>query len=816
MEIIRNDVFDLAFRFITETNENIFLTGKAGTGKTTFLKYLRKHATKNIVVTAPTGVAAINAGGVTLHSFFQLPFHPVLPRRQNLQELINKTRFGGQRQQIIRKMDVLVIDEISMVRADVMDAVDALLKHVRRNYNEPFGGVQLLCIGDLFQLPPVAQQHEWSLLSEFYESPFFFDSLAIKEMKPLLLELTEIFRQKEFSFVELLNKVRVNAMDADDLEMLNSRYIPGFHPQSGQKFITLTSHNRQADEINSRELKRLSAPEFSYQSSIEGDFPENALPAEATLILKEGTQVMFLKNDGQAKRYFNGKIGTVSFLDDEKIEVDCDGDIIEVQRETWENSRYTLNKQGLLEQDVLGTFTQYPLRLASAITIHKSQGLTFNHVMLDASLAFSSGQVYVALSRCTSLEGIVLLNKIPQSAIFSSNQVIAGEKDLQHSGSIAEKFMHARVLFSQLLIEEIFGFSEAESLFEKMQVQFSKHINHFTPQLFTGLEQLKILLLNLKRTGDLFMLKSQQLLKEAPVIEENNVLLKRIQDGANWFKIKVDELIAEIKNLPFSTELREVANDADGPLRELLAHLQFILARFVFLKDPFSIAGYLKFKSTYSAPPPRLSIYATSSKILNDEGELMQTLKMWRNMVVEETGLPIYRVANNATLQELVDQLPASHEDLLCISGFGKAKVHRYGDDVLAAINDYREQYNLPSQMIVRTIKKKDKIAPSANKQSPTAQISFELYQAGKSVDEIAATRKLAAATILGHLIPFIAAGNIDIRNFVSIEQEQQILAAVNVHGSLSHKLLMDNTGDDITYSMLKMVLACSQVSENQ
>ncbi len=337
--IERNEVFDLAYRFVTETSENIFLTGKAGTGKTTFLKFLKENSTKNIVVAAPTGVAAINAGGVTLHSLFQLPFHPFLPTKNNKEELLAKIRYNKQRLQLLQKMELLVIDEISMVRCDIMDAIDTILRHARRNYHLPFGGVQLLCIGDLHQLPPVAQNHEWNILNEYYDSPFFFDSLAIKEQMPLLIELNKIYRQKEDSFVRLLNKVRNNQMDADDFEDLHLRFDPNFRPDRDEKYITLTSHNKQADEINEKELYKLSTTSFAYKAVIEEEFPENMYPVEFELSLKEGAQVMFLKNDAIQKRYYNGKIGVIKELTKDKIIVDCDGFEIEVGKETWENSR---------------------------------------------------------------------------------------------------------------------------------------------------------------------------------------------------------------------------------------------------------------------------------------------------------------------------------------------------------------------------------------------------------------------------------------------------------------------------------------------
>src|SRR6478672_3689171 len=289
-----NTLFNLAADLVNHTSRHVFITGKAGTGKTTFLKYLQQHTSKIMVVTAPTGVAAINAGGVTLHSFFQLPFHPFLPTTIEKEQLLARIRINKTRLQLLRKMELLVIDEISMVRADVLDAIDCILRSVRRNYTTPFGGVQLLCIGDLHQLPPVAKTEEWRLLSEYYDSPYFFDSMAIKEQMPLLIELDTIYRQKENAFVDLLNKVRNNNLTADDFEILHERYIPGFRPPDDEKYITLTSHNQQADQINKQALEELLAPVYTYSAEVTGEFPEHMFPAEQQLRLKRGAQVMFL------------------------------------------------------------------------------------------------------------------------------------------------------------------------------------------------------------------------------------------------------------------------------------------------------------------------------------------------------------------------------------------------------------------------------------------------------------------------------------------------------------------------------------------
>ncbi|MEP6927207.1 MAG: HRDC domain-containing protein, partial [Ginsengibacter sp.] len=683
--IERNEIFDLAYRFVTETSENIFLTGKAGTGKTTFLKYLKENCSKNIVVAAPTGVAAINAGGVTLHSLFQLPFHPFLPTKNNKEELITKIRFNKQRQQLLRKVELLVIDEISMVRCDTMDAIDTILKSVRRNYTIPFGGVQLLCIGDLHQLPPVAQRHEWNILEEYYSSPFFFDSNIIKEQMPLLIELNKIYRQKEDSFVALLNKVRNNNMNANDFQDLHLRYNPSFRPLMEENYITLTSHNNQADQINSRELQKLLSSSYKYEAIIQGDFPENNYPAEGSLILKVGAQVMFLKNDLIFKRYFNGKIGVIKSLTDEEIIVECDGADISVLIETWENSRYVLDRaDGKLQQETLGTFTQFPLRLAWAITIHKSQGLTFEKVMIDAGAAFSSGQVYVALSRCTNLDGIVLLSKIPAAAIYSNNNVIKGQQALTHRGSLAERFNGARQIFTQQLLEEIFSFNEISIIIDALSYQINEHKNKLNNEGIAWIENFKNNFSANKAIGLKFINQVSVLMKEEPLIEKNETLQKRINAGSNHFEPKFYAYQQSIQNHPVITEHREAANIINEYLNQLLLAVYTTNYFLQYCKQPFSVTSFLQHKLKFSQPKFNLSIYASGKRQSYSDTpntELYDVVKNWRDKICEETGMPIYMVANRATLTEIATYLPLNKKDLFKISGFGKAKVDKYGDD---------------------------------------------------------------------------------------------------------------------------------------
>ncbi|MEO6838858.1 MAG: helix-turn-helix domain-containing protein [Ginsengibacter sp.] len=811
--IERNDIFDLAYRFVTETSENIFLTGNAGTGKTTFLKYLKENCSKNIIVAAPTGVAAINAGGVTLHSLFQLPFHPFLPTANNKSELLGKMKFNRQRQDLLRKMELLVIDEISMVRCDTMDAIDTILKSVRRKHDLPFGGVQLLCIGDLYQLPPVAKREEWSILQEYYSSEFFFDSYVIKEQMPMLIELTKIYRQKEDSFVYLLNKVRNNQMDADDFEDLHQRFYPDFRPALEEKFITLTSHNNQANLINARELHKLSAEPITYQAIILEDFPENMYPAEGELILKEGAQVMFLKNDTIEKRYFNGKIGVVKSLTPDEVIVESDGFEINVSKETWENSRYTLNRSdGKLEQETLGTFTQFPLRLAWAITIHKSQGLTFEKVMIDAGAAFSSGQVYVALSRCTSLGGIVLLSKIPSAAIYSNQNVIKGQQSLTPKGSLAERFAGARQIFTQQLLEDIFSFNEINALLNVLSFQINEHKEKLNVESSKWINDLKSSFAADREVGLKFISHIGTFMKQEPVIEKNVALQKRINDAANHFEPKILAYQHSVKNHPLITEHRETANVINEYLTQLWMALYIENYFLQYCKEPFSVTTFLQHKLKLAQPRINISCYASGKKQSFSDipnVELFDTLKRWRDLVCEESGMPIYMVANQNALKEIATYLPFTKKDLMQLSGFGKAKAEKYGDDILEAVQDYCSRHNLESNMAAKEGNpKRERKERSLEEKTPSNIVTFNLFKEGKSIEEIAKERNFTASTIEGHLASFVASKQINIDDLVSVEKQLLIKDAAKIYGKEGFKILKEKLPENITYGDIRMVVS--------
>ena len=417
-----NNELELAWEFIEHTSTSIFLTGKAGTGKTTFLRSIIDKSCKRIVVVAPTGVAAINAHGVTIHSFFQLPFSPYVPNTT----FKEKFDFSKEKRNIVKTLDLLIIDEISMVRSDLLDAIDSVLRRYK-DASKPFGGVQLLMIGDLQQLTPVVTDNDANILRPYYNTPYFFGSHALQQINYITIELQKVYRQQDAKFLDLLNSIRSGKPSEDDINILNSRFNPEFHIDNKDGYIRLTTHNAMADRYNDSELAKLKTEEFTFNANIKGNFPEYSYPTNEKLLLKEDAQVMFIKNDPSIDHlYYNGKIGHITSISDDCIKVRCSGEEsdIEVQPQEWENTKYVINKDTKeIEPDVQGVFKQYPLRLAWAITIHKSQGLTFEHAIIDAGSSFASGQVYVALSRCKTLEGMVLASKIDNHAIINDERV---------------------------------------------------------------------------------------------------------------------------------------------------------------------------------------------------------------------------------------------------------------------------------------------------------------------------------------------------------------------------------------------------------
>jgi len=467
-----NEIFDQVIDFISYTNQNIFLTGKAGTGKTTLLRKIQATTAKKNVIVAPTGVAAMNAKGVTINSMFQLPPGAYFPGDVNLANLkagivsipsmVAELTYTRERRSLLTEMELMIIDEVSMVRCDVLDAVDAILRTVRKN-ELPFGGVQLLLIGDLYQLPPVTKREDWELLSKVYPSPYFFDARVIRQNPLLQVELKQVFRQTEPEFVDILNDIRNNQINDERLELLNKRYNPDFKAATGDKHIIITSHNAEANQINNAKLEALEGPEFTYEGQIDGTFNPQILPVEQSLRLKKGAQVMFIKNDtGENRKFYNGKIGTVKSIQEQEIYIsfpDGDEQDLLLERSSWQSFDYKANNDEQIEQQQVGEFFQYPVKLAWAVTIHKSQGLTFDSAIIDAGNSFISGQVYVALSRVRTLNGLILRSKINKESLRSNAEVIAYMK-MGAEAAPAALLQAAKERYIIQLITNVFSFHQ--------------------------------------------------------------------------------------------------------------------------------------------------------------------------------------------------------------------------------------------------------------------------------------------------------------------------------------------------------------------
>ena len=544
--------------YINTTDRHIFLTGKAGTGKTTFLKYMVAHTHKKVVVAAPTGIAAINAEGVTLHSLLQLPFGAFIPERihppaiqervTTLFNLFTNVRFNASKRNLINEIELLIIDEVSMLRADLLDCIDHMLRFLRRKRDVPFGGLQILFIGDLLQLPPVVKGVEWNLLSQYYDSSYFFEARALKNNAPIHVELDKVYRQSDQEFIGILNRFRENKQTPADINYLNGFYKEDHHRFAEKGYIHLTTHNHKADEINRKRLEDIPSPTVSFTAQIEGDYPDHLYPNALKMELKEGAQVMFIKNDmSEEKRFFNGKIGSVSKLGVESIEVTCDDEVIEVPLHKWENQRYTLNKEtNEIEQKLLGSFEQYPLKLAWAVTVHKSQGLTFEKAILDLSGSFAQGQVYVALSRLTSLKGLVLSSKLPSQGIDipSSMEAFAASKSgLEQLSANLDTDRKSYLVKTTL---QSFDLQALLSAFYEHEKSFNKQENRSLKQQHLGWTQALIAELRpLREVSQSFMRQVQKIGQSEDYLER---LAERVSKAAGYFTPLLKKLSKDLLN----------------------------------------------------------------------------------------------------------------------------------------------------------------------------------------------------------------------------------------------------------------------------
>lgn len=700
----QNEELKLAWDFVENTGISIFLTGKAGTGKTTFLKAVQQHSPKRMIVVAPTGVAAINAGGMTIHSFFQLPLSPYVPETTFRQ----RYDFSKEKKKIIRTLDLLVIDEISMVRSDLLDAIDSVMRRFK-DARKPFGGAQLLMIGDLQQLTPVVTPADEEILSRYYDTPYFFGSKALQRTRYVTLELKQVYRQQDPVFLNILNHIREGQPTAEDVSALNGRCHPDFVPKAEDGFIRLTTHNRLADSYNESRLRKLATKEFQFDARIEGTFPEYSYPTDVTLTLKEGAQVMFVKNDPDGA-YYNGRIGRVTHISRSNIWVQCQGEDeeIDVQPQIWENAKYELDDETKeIKTNIQGTFVQYPLRLAWAITIHKSQGLTFERAIIDANLSFAAGQVYVALSRCKTLQGMVLASPIRPATIFGDRRVsdyIAREEE-EAARSIAElPLLKDRYHVEHL--KELFDFSDIDRKESHLLRILEEHFYRHYPRLAAAHKEArkeladKIIEVSRKWTMVFVQMNSEQLCEKGFVERVNRSTVYFLNALTDILGSLLEQTMVESDNQILRKRFQEALADL---------HLSYGIKTAVLrqiAKEGFNPATYLARKqkavlmATDDGAPKKAKKKKTAKAdvgkvavVANDipHPELFNLLREWRARKSGELGIPAYAIMQQKALFGMVNNLPTDIPSLIAIPYFGKRSAERYGEEILRIIGRFVE-----------------------------------------------------------------------------------------------------------------------------
>ena len=798
MTVFKNDKIEMLNRFVQNTDVHIFLTGKAGTGKTTFLRNLAANTYKRMVIVAPTGVAAINAGGVTIHSFFQLPFGPIVPDGQSLSLVSNK--ISKTKLKIMRSLDLLVIDEISMVRADLLDAVDAVLRKVRRS-SDAFGGVQLLMIGDIQQLAPVARQNEWELLQPYYKSVYFFDSHVLRNNPYICVELNHIYRQNDEDFIGILNQVRNNKLDKKSADLLNQRFIPDFNPKDKDGYITLTTHNSQADEINEQKLKEIKSKTLTFEAEINGIFPENAYPTKEVLELKVGAQVMFVKNDpSPAKEYYNGRIGKIiSYNKDEGLVVQCDNDIINVTPVQWQNFEYTLNeKTNEIEEKEIGSFTQIPLRTAWAITIHKSQGLTFDKVILNAEMAFTHGQVYVALSRCTSLKGLVLKSKIQNNVLFNDNTINAFVDRIPSLEPDKERLAREEYKFVHHTIIDLFSFAELETQMNKLTKVLRENDNIFDKDAVNQVaEKRRLFREEIIDVATRFARQVDSIFANPNA--DFDFLQERIKKASAYFFEKLNALedIGDLINETDNKAVNLSAKTALDAIREIL----FVKTACLNLTtNGFDVERFLELKNKKTVEAENLSSSKLKTKSLdNKDKSLVNALMRWREEKAEEFDKLENQILPKTVLLRIVEKKPVSIKELKDISKLGVARIRSFGADI---INIVLEHQGFGHKDFSDDRSKKEMNL------SRTACHTLELLDEGMTIDEIAEERNLARSTVESHVVEIVKKGLYPVEDFVSRERLEIIKEYFREVDDTSLTAARDVLGDEYSYFELKMGLS--------
>ncbi|MEI7421709.1 MAG: helix-turn-helix domain-containing protein [Prolixibacteraceae bacterium] len=818
---LSNPQLELAFDFVQFTGQNLFLTGKAGTGKTTFLKNLKIQSPKRMVVVAPTGVAAINAGGVTIHSFFQLSFGPQIPHDPdkpfpalNTQEgAYGIKRFSKEKINIIRSLDLLVIDEISMVRADMLDAIDDVLRRYRTRY-KPFGGVQLLMIGDMQQLAPIVKEDEWEILKNYYDTAFFFSSRALKRSSFTSIELQHIFRQSDRQFIDLLNKVRNNQIDSSTLALLNQRYQPGFNPDDKEGYISLTTHNVQSQQINTTKLSQLNMPVTKFNAEINGDFPEYSYPTDPLLELKVGAQVMFVKNDpSPEKQFFNGKIGKITDLEEESIEVTCPGDkfVINVERAAWHNMKYALNEVTQeIEEEVIGTYSQFPLKLAWAITIHKSQGLTFEKAIIDARSSFAHGQVYVALSRCKTFEGLVLSSPIAMHSVKNDYTVGQFSEEVVQNQPGPEDLALSRKEYFQQLVGEMFDYRPVIRQIQYVLKLWEEHSTQLLGNLSFALKgMINPVQTEMIEVAVRFENQIRQLLPLTPNPEENQQLQDRIIKATAFYSEKLEQLLEKpLSEAIFESDnkaVRKSIGEATDKLRKEIRVKKICLEN---CSSGFNVKTYLETRSKAIIEVEETVRGRKKSEggaAISSNPDFYTQLKKWRAEKAELMQVEVARILAQKTLLEIVQTLPVTGKELKEVKGMGGVRMKQFGREILEMVLDYRTRQGM-------------EVPAEAEKEASRAgmdsrQLSYELFKNGLTVPEIARNRQMAVSTIESHLLYYVASREIPIDRLVEKKKVKAIEECFELNNFRQISDLKAKLGDKYSYAEIRFVLKHLEVN---
>ncbi|MCZ4243547.1 HRDC domain-containing protein [Pedobacter punctiformis] len=684
----------LILDFLKLTNQPVFLTGKAGTGKTTLLKHIKDTTEKNFAIVAPTAVAAINAGGVTLHSFFQIPFGPLIPVKQG-EVSVQEVRYSEDKIKLLRCLDLLIIDEISMVRADLIDFIDHALRTVKAS-SRPFGGVQVLMIGDLYQLSPIAHD-AWHILKTYYPSPYFFDSQVLRSISMTTFQLDKVYRQSDPVFLDILNGIRENTLSSALLDRLNERYDPGLDEVWKDEYVTLTTHNHLVTQINQECLEKLAGEIYLHQAVISGDFPKDAYPVDEILQLKVGAQVMFIKNDSSGKKqFYNGKAAKILAINSDSVKVQFidDGSALEVIPEEWQNLKYNLNQEENKINEVnTGTFSQYPFKLAWAITVHKSQGLTFEQAIVDVSSSFTHGQAYVALSRCRSLEGLVLKSPVKMENIITDSGVIKFTKQSTETKPDHKQLDFYRMAFEWSLIDDLLDFQMIQNHWQQLKLSNFNHTveNSAFRKLMDQCS--KILETEIIKIANQFKNQERSKIPETNDLKTENLFMERLKKASAYFIPKIEGILKEI--IEFH-KLKIYRDEHSEKILNLLNYcfnaLNIKLELFKISWDNFNPVTYMQAYHAGSIKEIDQKTEAVKKidapkKIINPL--LYHDLLSWRKGVSEKRNVAEHTILSEQVLQLIAEKLPKSTEQLAAIKGVGIGNATDHGREIIKSINNY-------------------------------------------------------------------------------------------------------------------------------